>query len=88
MFGVLESTLSEEQAQTGLHGEESDQVERALRGPDRRNDWRTENVHLGEEKAMAGEADNCLENSERLSCEKETRCIFYVPTPKDPEWPK
>lgn len=45
----------------------------------RRNDWRTENVHLGEEKAMEAEADNCLENSERLSCEKGTRCIFYGP---------
>lgn len=27
-----------------------------------------------------GEADNCFENCERLSCEKGIKCVFYGPS--------
>lgn len=80
LYWVLDSTLSNGQTQFGPHPEGPTRMEGALRGMSREKwlkEWRM--FTLEKARLRMEEEDNCLENSERLSCEKGIICVFYGP---------
>lgn len=84
----VDSTLAERQTLSfGLRPKDSDQdgegTQRHVTGEMTKG---MENVYPGEGKAVEREGDNCLENSERLSCEKGIRCVFYGPQRDLRQW--
>lgn len=79
---VLNSTLSEGQTQFGLHPEDQDgqSIHRHVTG-EMTKELRM--FTLEKRRLWMGEAENCLENSERPSCEKGIRYVICGP-PKRP----